>query len=80
MKADAVSGASLSLFSSKYFTSDMSKHPALLNSRQVENETCQGNKFEVSHQDQVSMLRHPLLRSVVYVEVLWSCPRVASGT
>ena len=27
-----VSGASLSLFSSKYFTSEMSKHPALLNS------------------------------------------------
>jgi len=31
-RADAVSGGSLSRFSSKYFTSDISKQPALLNS------------------------------------------------
>ena len=34
--AHAVSGASLSRFSSRYFTSDMSKQPALLNSDRVE--------------------------------------------
>lgn len=68
----AVSGASLSLFSKRYFTSEISKQPALLNSVR------QCDEYSPGGHDDSSSTGPKFQRRRIFFLILWSVPQPCS--